>query len=99
MSKPTPKSNFMQTALLMVTIYLGFTLIFNNKNQQTDVSTVDQIYARLVDQNANVRDLDVVSTVSEYNRKLDDEVAKKKMAKAVADEKKTDVPVSLWLSR
>ena len=80
----------MQTALLMVTIYLGFTLIFNNKNQQTDVSTVDQIYARLVDQNANVRDLDVVSTVSEYNRKLDDEVAKKKMAKAVADEKKIE---------
>jgi len=95
MSKPTakPNANIMQTMLLMVTIFLGFNLIFNNKNQQGEVLPINQVYARLLDQNAHMRDIDIVSTATEYNHRLDDEVSKKRMDKAVAEEKKIEAVI------
>ena len=93
MSKPTPKSNFLQTALIMVTVFLGFNLLFGNKNQQTDTQTVDQIYAKLNDQNAHLLDQTIVQTVGEYDRKLDDLVSKKQMTKAVAEDKRLEATI------
>ncbi len=93
MSKPTPKSNFLQTGLIMVTVFLGFNLLFGNKNQPADNQTVDQIYAKLTDQNARLLDQSIIQTVNDYDHKLDDLVSKKQMTKAVAEDKKLEATI------
>ncbi|MDR3690223.1 MAG: membrane protein insertase YidC [Fimbriimonas sp.] len=93
MSKPTPKQNFLQTALLMITIFLGIQLFFGPKNQNTATRTVDQVYAELLRDNSLLKDQSVRSTVGEYNQLLDEAVKKRQLSKADAETKKIEATV------
>jgi YidC/Oxa1 family membrane protein insertase len=90
MSKPTPKQNFLQTALIMVTVFLAINLFLGPKNQPQDTRTVDQLHAQLLDQNARLKDRSIMDTVGQYTRQLDDEVKRKVRTKADAENRKIE---------
>ncbi len=79
--------------MIMVTVFLGIQLIFRNKDQTPDTQTLDQIYTRLVSENTGLKDVAIVSTITEYNHKLDDMVTKKQITKVVADQKKIEAVI------
>ena len=55
MSKPTPKQNFLQTALIMLTIFLGINLLMPKDKPNTQ--TLGQIYALMVQENRQLQDI------------------------------------------
>lgn len=94
MAQPTKKQNFLQTALLMVTIYMGMMLFFNSQKPQT-TQNLDQLYTQLKDQNRKLLDQTAARTVNDYNRLLDSEVSAKRLKQPEADEKKIEASILL----
>ncbi len=92
MAKPTPKQNFLQTALLMVTIYMGMMLFFNSQKPQT-TQTVDQLYGQLKNENSKLLDQSAMRTLNDYNKRVDDEVGAKRLTRAEADSKKIEAAI------
>ncbi len=93
MSKPTPKQNFLQTALIMITIFLGIQLFMGSRNQPQDTSTLPQLEARLIDQNQHLRSVDIIQTKNDYEKKIDLAVTKKALSAAEGEEKKVEAAV------
>lgn len=93
MSKPTPKQNFLQTALLMITIFLAVQLFFGAKNEPKDNRTLPQLHQELVVDNQKLLDMSIVKASSEYSNRLDAMVSAKTITKAVADEDKIEAAI------
>ncbi len=92
MSKPAPstKQNFLQTALLFLTIFLGMRLLMPNNTQPPDLRTVDQLHAQLLQQDLTLKDQSIIATRTAYERKLDED---KSLSKADRDAKKVEAAV------
>lgn len=76
MSQPRPKQNFLQTFLIVTTLWLGFLLIFNRQqptNAQNDKSTSADVLAQLRDSNLKVNEVSAMHALSFYKDKLNDE--------------------------
>lgn len=66
---PSPKANFMQTLLLMLTIFLGFQLFFGAQNR-TVTGTADEILAQMKTSNARLLDHTILTQYNQYKGKL-----------------------------
>ncbi len=93
MSKPTPKQNFLQTALIMITIFMGVQLFFGQKNEPKDNRTIDQVHQQLVTENQKLLDSSIVKTSAEYTKRLDEMVTKKLITADDAEAKKIEATI------
>lgn len=100
MAKPAPpKSNFFQTALLMLAIFFGVQLLFpQNKNQGTEyyqkhLETPAQIREAMLDANAKLYDVSANRLLQTYNGLVDTEAKEKKISDATAQSRKIEAAV------
>ncbi len=91
MSKPTPKQNFLQTALIMLTIFLGINLLMPKDKPNTQ--TLGQIYALMVQENRQLQDISIVSTNGDYTKKLSELEKEGKVTPAVAEQKRQEAAI------
>lgn len=99
MSKPRPKQNFLQTFLIVTTLWLGFLLIFNRNpqgNAQTDKSTSAEVLAALRDANLKINEVTAMHTLSFYKDKLNDEA--KRQAITAEDKDKRELEADILLA-
>jgi YidC/Oxa1 family membrane protein insertase len=88
MSKPNNKGNFLQTFLIITTLYLGFLMFVNGNKSPADNLTADQVFAQLQKENRALQDVTIARTVSTYNSKIDEQVKAKTIDDKTAEEKK-----------
>ena len=88
---PTTKSNFIQTALIMITVMLGFQLFFGPKGNGTTtydskpLKTRADVLTAMRDANKKVLDIQIAQTLSHsYSNLLDEDFKKKEIT---ADQK------------
>jgi YidC/Oxa1 family membrane protein insertase len=87
MSKPatTPKQNFLQTMLIVTTLFLGYQLFFGPKNQSpTQSKPSAQILAEMRKQNSQLLDQTINRTYSDLEHRVDEEVRTKVLTPAQA---------------
>ncbi len=71
MSRPaTPKNNFLQTALIMITIFLGIQLIMRPGQTPGPVQTEPQLLAKIQADNAAIKDVSIVQDRNAYENLL-----------------------------
>jgi len=92
MSKPTPKQNFLQTALIMITIFLGVQLFFGQKDQKP-VRTLSQLHSDLLIENKKLLDHSILQTSVDYSKELDTLVSKKAITPADAEDRKIEAQI------
>ncbi len=85
MSKPAPKNNFLQTALLVTTLFLGYQIFFGNTNKPADPRTREQVFKDMQTMQSELRDADIQGQLSNYEGKISEEVKLKKLSQAEAD--------------
>lgn len=89
MSKPAPpKNSFLQTALLITTLYLGYMIFFGNQNRTPDPRTAEQILVEMQKAQSELRDIDIAGLVGLYESKVAEEVKEKKLTEAQAEQLK-----------
>ena len=76
----------------MITIFLGINLL-TGRNEQKDVRTLSQLHAAMLDQNFHLLDKTIVTTSSEYTKRLDEMVSKKLISESDADAKKLEAQI------
>lgn len=70
---PTPKQNFIQTLLIVTTVFLGMQL-FCNKPQTTETRTRDQILTTMRTLNSQIKDMTIAQKeLSAFNHKVDED--------------------------
>ncbi len=88
MSKPAPKNNFLQTALLVTTLFLGYQIFFGNMNKPPDPRTSQQILQEMQVMQSELRDVDIQTQLPLYESKLGEDVKGKKITQDQADQLK-----------
>ncbi|HSI74222.1 MAG TPA: YidC/Oxa1 family membrane protein insertase [Fimbriimonas sp.] len=88
MSKPNTKGNFLQTFLIITTLYLGFLMFMNGNKSSADTLTAEQVFAQLQKENRALLDVSIVGTDTAYNRKLDEQVKAKTIDEKTAESRK-----------
>jgi YidC/Oxa1 family membrane protein insertase len=89
---PTPRQNFIQTLLLMVTIYLGM-MLFCNRPQAEDNRTRVQVYDSLKTMNRQIRDVSIVQEQGKYQNKINEDLTAKKLDAKEAEKLKFEAAV------
>jgi YidC/Oxa1 family membrane protein insertase len=96
MSKPTPKSNFLQTFLIITTLYAGFWL-FIIKPQQDQKTTkpqeIGQLHQLLISDNTALKDVSIVSDSNLYVGRVNDLEKQGKLTKEQADSDRLEAAV------
>jgi YidC/Oxa1 family membrane protein insertase len=82
------KANFLQTFLLVTTLFLGYQLFFGSKPEDTDKRTSSQVLKDIQKLNAEVKDITIASELPLYEEKLQQEAEKNKWSKSVVDDNK-----------
>jgi len=85
MSQQPAKGNFMQTILLVTTLFLGYQLFFGNMNQPPDPRTSEAILQDMQKMQAELRDVDLAIALPALQRKLNEDVTAKKRTQQEAD--------------
>jgi len=85
MSQPSPKSNFIQIALITLVIFMGYQLIMGPRQNQTDPRTADQIWTEMKKLNGELKDVSVARLLPLYNQKYSVEAKAKKVPQAEID--------------
>ncbi|MEZ0324761.1 MAG: YidC/Oxa1 family membrane protein insertase [Fimbriimonas sp.] len=86
MSKPNPKGNFLQTFLIITTLWMGYVLFFQGPKGPEVVQTPEQIFAELVKQNQQLMDSTIVRTANAYDHKLQEQLKAKTITQDKLDE-------------
>lgn len=89
---PTPKQNFIQTLLLMVTVFLGMQL-FCNRPQAADSRSRDEIYQSLKTMNRQIRDVSIVAEQGKFQTKVNEEIEAKKLDAKSAEKLKFEAAI------
>jgi YidC/Oxa1 family membrane protein insertase len=91
-SAPNPKQNFIQTLLLMVTVFLGMQL-FCNRPEATETRTRDQIYESLKTMNRQIRDVSIAQEQGKFQNKVNEELQAKKLDAKEAEKLKFEAAI------
>lgn len=89
---PTPKQNFLQTLLIVTTVYLGFTL-FCNRPQTPDTRSREQILGSLKSLNSQIKDISIVQEQGKYQQRINEELKNKKIDAKEADRLKFEAAI------
>jgi len=81
MSQPTqtPKQQFLQTALLMIAIFLGLQLVCNSQKPAADARTPTEVFSAMQKLNSEIRDVSIAQQGTAYSSKITTEVNAKRM--------------------
>lgn len=98
MATPSPKSNFIQTLLIVTLIFFGVQLLFPPKPSDyayygKKVSTLAEFQTALQDANKNLYDVSAKELEGFINRALDKEVAEKRLTQAEADRQRRETVI------
>lgn len=85
MSQPSPKSNFIQIALITLVIFMGYQLFMGPRQTQTDPRTADQLWTEMKKLNAELKDVSIVRLLPLYNQKYATEAKAKKIPQSEID--------------
>jgi YidC/Oxa1 family membrane protein insertase len=88
MSKPTPKGNFLQTFLIISTVWLGFVLLTQGNKGPALPEAPEQLYAQMLTENRGLMDTSIVQTANKYDGKINEQVKAKTISEADGEEKK-----------
>lgn len=84
MSTPQPpKQNFMTMLMLGVMIFLGIQLVMGPKQGQQDTRSADELWAKMVQENADLKDVSVMADLRAYEAKYNAEADQKKIPQEV----------------
>ncbi|HJP82543.1 MAG TPA: membrane protein insertase YidC [Fimbriimonadaceae bacterium] len=89
---PTPKQNFIQTLLIVTTVFLGMQL-FCNRPQTTDVRTREQILEAIRKDNRELKDVSIVQEQSKLQQRINDDVNTKKLDAKEAEKLKFEAAI------
>ncbi|NBU76956.1 MAG: protein translocase component YidC [Planctomycetes bacterium] len=95
MAKPSSKSNFLQTFLLMATIFLGLQLLLPKQPDPASLKSLNQYRTDLAEANAKLNDISAVAIKSSVERAVDKEVSEKKLTQVEGDKIKLEANVLL----
>jgi YidC/Oxa1 family membrane protein insertase len=93
MSRPanTPKQNFLQTMLLVTTLFLAWNLFFNpQRNQPTSNKTSAQLLQQMREENAKLLDHTIARTESELEKQVNKEFSTNKLTMPDAERIRTE---------
>lgn len=82
---PPQKGNFIQFALMMMVIFLGYQLFFGQRNVQTEPRTTDEILESMRDLNLRVMDLDIQREFQALQQEVRSEVREGRMTQEDGD--------------
>lgn len=86
MSQPNQKGNFIQTLLLMTTLFLGFQLLMNrNQGSQPVYKSSGEVLTKMRELASTRFDVDIVSMQHTLSNQVSDEVKTKKITKEEGD--------------
>lgn len=86
MSQPQPpKGNFLTTLLMMMVLFLGYNLFFNNPNKAPDTRTPQQILQEMRTLDSQIKDQSIVPLAGVLHRKVEAEVEAKKLTQEQGD--------------
>jgi YidC/Oxa1 family membrane protein insertase len=91
MSKPTPKGNFLQTFLIVTTLWLGmyiFIILPQQQKQKELPQKPEDLYKVLVDHNKAIKDQTIVHLANSYNNLLQEQLKEKKVTEQQVNEQK-----------
>lgn len=94
MSKPTPKQNFLQTAILMLTIFMGIQLFMKKPNPQQALPPTD-LFVQMQKDNDAVLDQSIVPVYREYVSKIDSQMKDKTLTAEQGQAKKIEAAILL----
>ena len=77
----------------MITIFMGYQLLFGPKNEPKDTRTLPQVHQQLVTENQNLLDVTALRTSTDYSKMLDALVSKKLLTPADAEDKKIEAAI------
>ena len=89
---PTPKQNFLQTLLIVTTVFLGMQL-FCNRPQQTDTRSREQILTSLKTLNSQIKDISIVQEQGKYQQRINEDLKTKKIDAKEAEKLKFEAAV------
>ena len=89
MSKPAQKGNFLQTALFIAMLFMGYNLLVLRPNQAAKTAPAD-LFAKMTSANANVNDMTIVTLSREYQSYINDEQKAGRLTEAHAEAKKIE---------
>jgi YidC/Oxa1 family membrane protein insertase len=87
---PTPKQNFLQTLLIVTTVFLGLQLFCNKQPQAPDTRTVDSILGEMRKMNSQIKDVSISREQGNLQKKIDDDLNAKKLDPTKAAELKDE---------
>ncbi len=87
MSKPSPKGNFLQTALFIAMLFMGYNLLVNRPSQGSAVPKGD-LYEKMLVANANLKDTTIVGLSREFQGYVEEELKAGRLTAAEAEAKK-----------
>lgn len=88
---PTPRQNFIQTALLMLSIFLAFNLWTQSQNAPAKPS--GDLHQAMLNQNRDRLDVSIVQTSHQYQKSIDQQLQNKKITPEEADRLKVEATV------
>lgn len=84
---PTPKQNFLQTLLIVTTVFLGMQLFCNRQNPaQVDKRTSAEVLKTMREMNSKLLDLSVSHELGTLNGKIGEELNAKKLTEKEAEQ-------------
>ncbi|MBC8065113.1 MAG: membrane protein insertase YidC [Chlorobia bacterium] len=89
---PTPKQNFLQTLLIVTTVFLGMQLLCN-RPQPTETRTRDQLAKSMREMNRQLKDHSIVQTQGAFQGKVNEELAAKKIDAKEAERLKYEAAI------
>lgn len=86
---PTPKQNFLQTLLIVTTVFLGMQLFCNKPNQAAaDTRSIDDIRKSMQSMNSKLLDHSILNEQNKLQQKINDALTAKKLDEAGAQKLK-----------
>ncbi len=97
MSKPAPRQNFLQTFLIVTTLFLGFNLLFNKPapNPEVEKKTSADFLKDIRENDALIQDVKLGANLSLLKNKVGDELKAKKLTQEEADARELEGDILL----
>ena len=86
--QPPQKANFLQTFLIVTTIFLGYNLFFGGANKQTDTRSATQILQSMQKLNKDVKDITIVEELRKFESKINESEGDNKKSKTEIEQLK-----------